>query len=113
MKDSSNKTYIFGYLAKQIVNTGSNDLKVVTKEGGCKLVTKTALLEIKYIAITKMLIRSSFCMPDMLPNIDIKSVIIKSCDTNILTVAVSTFPSLQASSLEKLWVEIGIRHSVK
>ena len=37
----------------------------------------------------------------------------KACDTDIVTIAVSAFPSLEASGLEQLWIEFWLGHSLK
>lgn len=42
-----------------------------------------------------------------------KSVLIKACDTDILVVAVNVFATLHNAGLERLWVEFGQGQSIR
>ncbi|RXN30245.1 Venom prothrombin activator pseutarin-C non-catalytic subunit [Labeo rohita] len=112
LRDNENKTELFGFLAEKIVTLCPDNVVVVTK-GEQALSNKPISLEGLSPCNHEEADSRIFTHALHATKQQIKSVLIKACDTDILVVAVNVFATLQDAGLEKIWIEFGQGQSIR
>ena len=103
LRDNDNKTDLFNFLADKIEQMSSPNMVIVTKEDNV-LSNHTNSLEgvspcSHEEADTRIFVHARHAAQE-----GSKSVLVKASDTDILVIAISTMPTLQAIGLQQLWV---------
>ena len=103
LRDNDNKTDLFNFLTDKIEQMPSPNMVIVTKEENV-LSNHTISLEgvspcSHEEADTRIFVHARHAAPD-----GSKSMLVKASDTDILVIAISTMPTLQAIVLQQLWV---------
>ena len=112
LRDNDNKTELFGFLADKIVTLCPDNVVVVTK-GDQALSNQPISLEGLSPCNHEEADSRIFTHALHAAKQQMKSVLIKACDTDILVVAVNVFATLQNAGLVMLWVEFGQGQSIR
>ena len=102
LRDNDNKTDLFNFLADKIEQMPSPNMVIVTKENA--LSNHTISLEgvspcSHAEADTRIFVHARHAAQE-----GSKSLLVKASDTDILVIAISAMPTLQAICLQQLWI---------
>jgi hypothetical protein len=106
LRDNTNKTELFNFLADKIVKMYSNNTVIVTQEEGFVCNHSISLEGLTHCnhekTDTRIFLNSKHTAAD-----GSKTIMIKSSDTYVLVIAVSVLPILQDLGVEELLVAFG------
>ena len=112
LRDNDNKTELFGFLADKLVTLCPDNVLVVTKGEHAlsnKPICLTSLIPGNHEEADSRIFTHALHAAQQ----QMKSVLIKACDTDILVGAVSVLGTLHAAGLDMLWVEFGQGQSIR
>lgn len=106
LRDNTNKTELFSFLADKIVELCRTNTVIVTRLDGVvynKPINTQGLMPCNHEeADTRMFVHARHAVVE-----GIKSVMIKANDTDVLVIGISVLSSLQNLGLENLWIDFG------
>ena len=106
LRDSDNKTELFNFLAGKIVQAASQNVVIVTKEEDAISNQDMSLREVTPCshkeADTRIFVHARHAAEE-----GSKVLIVKASDTDVLVIAISVLPSLQAIGLQQMWIAFG------
>jgi hypothetical protein len=112
LRDNSNKTELFQFLADKIVEHCTSNIVYVTRGETVVCNQDTVLGNLAPCnheeADTRIFVHVRHCVEN-----GKKIILIKANDTDILVIAVSVFARLRNSGMEKLWIEFGQGQNVR
>ncbi len=106
LRDDSNKTELFHFLAEKMCEAQTTSTVIVTKGEDAISNTRKSLDAVSPCcheeADTRIFVHARDATTD-----GSKSIIIKANDTDVLVIAISVLPSLQELGLENMWIAFG------
>ena len=106
LRDASNKTELFHFLAEKMCEAETTSTVIITKGEHAISNTRKSLDAVSPCcheeADTRIFVHARDATTD-----GRKSIIIKANDTDVLVIAISVLPSLQEIGLEKMWIAFG------
>ena len=113
LRDSTNKTELFGYLADKVVEHVYTKTVVVTRGSGA--LSSNIMTDLKELspcnheeADTRLFLH----VKDALKK-GFRTVMVKANDTDVLVIAVATFSQLQTIGLQEMWLAFGQGQNMK
>lgn len=106
LRDTSNKTELFHFLAEKMCEAETTSTVIVTKGEDAISNTRKSLDAVSPCCHEEADCRIFVHARDATTD-GSKSIIIKANDTDVLVIAISVLPSLQELGLEKMWIAFG------
>ena len=106
LRDDSNKTELFNFLADKMCDADTTSTIIVTR-GDNAICNKVRSLDAVAPCSHEEADTRVFVHARDATSQGSKSITIKANDTDVVVIAVSTMPSLQELGLEKLWIAFG------
>lgn len=112
LRDNDNKTELFNFLAQKIAQMSTPSMIIVTKEddiaSNCRVSTDRLAPCSHEEADTRIFLHARNAAEE-----GSKVLMVKANDTDVLVIAISVFPALQAIGLQQLWVAFGQGQNLK